>query len=188
MFNKFLALTAVSVLAMGSVSAHAGDYGKSHGHDNNMADIETSAGGDKYAKSKLNIVETASANDNFDTLVAAVKQAELVDALSADGNFTVFAPTDEAFEAVDEDTLANLLKDENRADLQNLLKFHVVPSKIKAKDIAMGTTRVSTLQGTEIEIIRTADKITVDGATVVMPDVKTSNGVIHAIDAVAMPE
>ncbi len=187
MFNKFLALTAVSVLAIGTTAAHAGDYGKSSA-DKDMAKIEANAGADKYSSKKLNIVETAMGNDNFDTLVAALKQAELVDALSADGNFTVFAPTDEAFDNVDEDTLASLLKDENRADLQNLLKFHVVPSKIKAKDIAMGTTRVATLQGTEIEIIRTADKITVDGATVVIPDVKTSNGIIHAIDAVAMPE
>ncbi|MEM8834083.1 MAG: fasciclin domain-containing protein, partial [Pseudomonadota bacterium] len=140
-----------------------------------------------HKATKMNIVEKASSKDDFSTLVTAVKQAELVEALSSEGPFTVFAPTNAAFEKVPGETLASLLKDENKADLQSLLQFHVVKGKIKADDIAMGTTEVETLQGDKIEIIKNEDGVTVDGAKVIMADVKTSNGVIHAIDTVAMP-
>lgn len=173
MFNKFLTIATVSMIALNAMPATAGNY-----EDGKMKSEKAE---------KMNIVETAMGNENFSTLVTAVKQAELVEALAADGELTVFAPTNDAFAKVPEETLASLLMDENKADLQNLLKYHVVSGKIMASDIVMGTTTLITLSGEEIVILKTEDGVTVDGAEVIIADVKASNGVIHAIDAVAMP-
>ena len=133
-------------------------------------------------------VDTAASNDSFSTLVAAVTEAELVDALKGDGPFTVFAPTNDAFAALPEGTVDTLLMDENQEQLQNILTLHVVSGKIMAGDIAEGTTTVETLNGDTIDVVNEGGTITVGGANVVMADVKTSNGVIHAIDGVILPE
>ncbi|MAE52206.1 MAG: hypothetical protein CMH27_10385 [Micavibrio sp.] len=137
---------------------------------------------------KVDIVATASANDDFSTLVAAVQAADLVTALKGDGPFTVFAPTNAAFDALPDGTVADLLKPENKDKLQAILTYHVVPGKIKAADIADGTTEVKTLQGTTLNVTKTADGVTVDNANVTSTDIKTSNGIIHVIDAVVLPE
>ena len=137
---------------------------------------------------KKDIVETASSKEDFSTLVTAVSEAGLVEALQGDGPFTVFAPTNDAFAALPDGTVETLLMDENIDQLQALLKLHVVAGKIKSKDIAEGTTEVETLGGETIEVVNTGGTITVGGAEVIMADVYTSNGVIHAIDGVILPE
>ena len=140
-----------------------------------------------HAHSKPDIVEIASSKSDFSTLVAAVKAADLVAALQADGPYTVFAPTNAAFDALPEGTVASLLEPENKDALTSVLTYHVIPSKVMAGDITMGKTKVKTLQGTTVVVKKTADGVTVDGANVVMADVKAKNGVIHVIDAVITP-
>ncbi|MEM6811198.1 MAG: fasciclin domain-containing protein [Pseudomonadota bacterium] len=181
MKKSFLTIAAVSAIAL--TSGYALAYG----------------GGDKSEKTKMekaekkamkkNIVETAVSNENFSTLVTAVKQAELVEALSnPEAKFTVFAPTNDAFAQVPEESLAALLKDENKEQLQSVLKYHVIGKKIKAADIPEGRSKIETLQGQEITIFKDESGVTVDGQKVVIADVKTSNGVIHAIEGVVMPQ
>ena len=139
-------------------------------------------------KDKKDIVDTAAANDDFSTLVTAVQEAGLVDALKGDGPFTVFAPTNAAFDALPDGTVEMLLMDENQDQLAGILKLHVVSGKIKAGDIADGTTEVETLAGDTIEVTKTDAGVTVGGANVVTTDIYTSNGVIHVIDSVILPE
>ena len=135
----------------------------------------------------LDIVDTAVAAGQFNTLVAAVEAADLVTTLKGDGPFTVFAPTDEAFAALPEGTVENLLKPENKDQLIAVLTYHVVPGKIMSSDIAGTATMVESVQGSELDVNAT-DGVTVDGATVVTADIETDNGVIHVIDRVVLPQ
>ena len=167
--KKFFASAAATALFVGGAGVAFAD------HHSEMSD-------------KKDIVETASSKEDFSTLVTAVSEAGLVEALQGDGPFTVFAPTNDAFAALPEGTVETLLMDENIDQLQAILKLHVVAGKIKSKDIAEGTTEVETLGGDTIEVVNENGTITVDGAEVVMADVYTSNGVIHAIDSVILPE
>jgi len=133
---------------------------------------------------KKDIVDTAVGAGSFDTLVAAVKAAGLVETLKGDGPFTVFAPTDEAFAALPDGTVENLLKPENKDQLVAVLTYHVIPAKVMAADVAAG--KAKTVNGAEITIT-TEDGVKVDKANVVKTDIKCSNGVIHVIDAVILP-
>lgn len=135
----------------------------------------------------LDIVDTAISAGQFNTLVAAVEAADLVTTLKGDGPFTVFAPTDEAFAALPEGTVENLLKPENKDQLIAVLTYHVVPGKIMSSDIAGTATMVESVQGSELNVNAT-DGVTVDGATVVTADIETDNGVIHVIDRVVLPQ
>jgi len=135
----------------------------------------------------LDIVDTAASAGQFNTLVAAVEAADLVTTLKGDGPFTVFAPTDEAFAALPEGTVENLLKPENKDQLVAVLTYHVVSGKIMSSDIAGTATMVESVQGSELDVNAT-DGVTVDGATVVTADIETDNGVIHVIDRVVLPE
>ena len=132
------------------------------------------------------IVDTAIAAGQFNTLVAAVQAADLVDTLKGDGPFTVFAPTDDAFAALPMGTVEDLLKPQNKAQLVAVLTYHVVPGKIMSSDIAGKTMDVATVQGGELSVDAT-DGVKVDNATVVAADIETSNGVIHVIDQVVLP-
>lgn len=132
------------------------------------------------------IVDTAVSAGQFETLVAAVKAAGLVDTLKGTGPFTVFAPTDEAFAKLPAGTVENLLKPENKDQLVAVLTYHVVPGKIMASDIAGKTSKVETVQGGKLSVDAT-DGVKVDEATVVSADIETSNGVIHVIDTVVLP-
>jgi uncharacterized surface protein with fasciclin (FAS1) repeats len=141
--------------------------------------------------SAANIVETANGAGTFKTLIAAATAAGLGDALATGKDLTVFAPTDEAFSKLPAGTVDDLLKPENKDKLANILKYHVVASKIMAADIKDGTTEVATMKeggDTMIEVTKTADGVTVDGAKVVTADVAADNGVIHVIDAVILPK
>lgn len=175
-------LLLASVVAVGGfvTPAVAGDYGdKAH-----KGKMEKSK---NYAKSKKSIVDIALSDEKFSTLVAALKAADLVEALQGDGPFTVFAPTNDAFAKLPEGTVENLLKPENKAKLQSILKYHVAPSKVKSKAIAGNKMTLGTLAGQSVSIDGT-DGVKVDGANVVKADVKASNGVIHVIDTVIMPK
>ncbi len=130
------------------------------------------------------IVDVAVANGSFDTLVAAVTAADLVETLSSPGPFTVFAPTDDAFAALPAGLVDALLLPENKATLAKILTYHVVSGEVMAADVTDGD--VATVEGQTVAL-STADGVTVNGANVIIADVPASNGVIHAIDAVLLP-
>lgn len=132
------------------------------------------------------IVDTAAAA-KFNTLVAAVKAAGLVDTLKGPGPFTVFAPTDEAFARLPAGTLETLLKPENRARLQSILTYHVVPGRVMAKDV-LKLHSAKSVEGRNIAIQTMNGGVMVDNAHVTKTDIETSNGVIHVIDAVMLPK
>jgi uncharacterized surface protein with fasciclin (FAS1) repeats len=140
-----------------------------------MATEETTAG---------TIVDVASGAGNFSTLVAAVTAADLVETLSGEGPFTVFAPTDEAFAALPAGVLDGLLLPENKDLLIQILTYHVVSGMVMAADVTDGD--VATVEGSTI-MLGTMGGVTVNGANVISADVMASNGVIHAIDAVILP-
>ena len=154
---------------------------------------------DKMMSDNLDIVGVAAANKDFSTLVAAVKAAGLVDALKGEGPFTVFAPNNAAFEKLPKETVATLLKPENKATLTAILTYHVVSGKFMAADVVKaikdnnGSFKVKTLQGEELKAsISGSDVILTDAkgntSKVIATDVKASNGVIHGIDSVVMPK
>jgi uncharacterized surface protein with fasciclin (FAS1) repeats len=130
------------------------------------------------------IVEVASANEDFETLVAAVTAAGLAETLSGEGPFTVFAPTDEAFDALPEGVLEALLLPENKDALTSILTYHVVSGEVMAADVTAGD--VPTVEGSTIAIT-TDGGVKVNESNVIATDVDASNGVIHVIDAVMVP-
>ena len=132
------------------------------------------------------IVEVASDAGSFNTLVTAIKAADLVDTLKGAGPFTVFAPTDAAFAKLPEGTVEDLLKPENKDKLVAILTYHVVPQKVMAADIAGKKTKAKTVEGDELTVDATSG-VKIDEATVTTADVAASNGVIHVIDTVLMP-
>jgi uncharacterized surface protein with fasciclin (FAS1) repeats len=138
------------------------------------------------APKAADIVDTAVAAGSFNTLVAAVKAAGLVDALKGPGPLTVFAPTDAAFAALPAGTLDDLLKPENKEKLKGILLYHVVSGKVMSTDLK-GTVKPATLQGATLTIVAGASGVTVNGAKVTKADIGASNGVIHVIDAVVLP-
>lgn len=136
---------------------------------------------------KKDIVDTAVEAGSFNTLVVAVKAAELVDTLKGEGPFTVFAPTDDAFAKLPEGTLDELLKPENKEKLQAILTYHVVAGKVMAADV-VNLDSATTVQGADIAIEVKDGAVMLNGASkVVTTDIETSNGVIHVIDAVILP-
>jgi uncharacterized surface protein with fasciclin (FAS1) repeats len=132
------------------------------------------------------IVDTAIGAGSFNTLVAAVQAAGLVETLKGPGPFTVFAPTDAAFAALPAGTVEDLLKPENKDKLIAVLTYHVVAGKVMAADLTDGM-KAATVQGSEVTITTTGGA-KVDGANVTTADIETSNGVIHVIDAVILPK
>jgi uncharacterized surface protein with fasciclin (FAS1) repeats len=133
------------------------------------------------------IVDTAVAAGSFKTLVTAVTAAGLVDTLKGAGPFTVFAPTDAAFAKLPAGTVEALLKPENKGKLVAILTYHVVPGKVMSADIAGKKLQAKTVEGSDVSIDATSG-VMVDGAKVSTADIKSSNGVIHVIDAVIMPK
>lgn len=171
MKTMFIALATLTFAAAGCSSTNATN-------DNTTpisAEAETEA---------MDIVDTAASADNFQTLVAAVKAAGLVDALKGDGPFTVFAPTDEAFAKLPAGTVEALLEDKEA--LTKILTYHVVAGQVMASDVAR-LDSATTLQGQSIAI-DTSSGVRINDATVVAADIKASNGVIHVIDTVLLPE
>jgi uncharacterized surface protein with fasciclin (FAS1) repeats len=160
---KSLMLVAVAVFVFGSVQAFSGS-------DKNK-----------------DIVDTAIGASSFTTLVAAVQAAGLEETLRSEGPFTVFAPTDEAFAALPEGTVEYLLKPENKDQLVAILTYHVVPGKVTSADVVK-VKEAKSVNGKGIPIAVNDGKVKVDNATVVQADIMASNGVIHVIDAVILPD
>ncbi|MEP2782342.1 MAG: fasciclin domain-containing protein [Pseudoruegeria sp.] len=133
------------------------------------------------------IVDTAVDAGSFNTLVAAVQAADLVDTLKGEGPFTVFAPTDDAFAALPEGTVETLLMPENKDKLVAILTYHVIPGKVMAADIAGKKMDVKTVNG-RMAMVDAMSGVMIDNATVVQADIAASNGVIHVIDAVILPK
>lgn len=133
---------------------------------------------------KKSIVETAVGAGKFNTLVTAVKAADLVETLSGPGPFTVFAPTDDAFAALPAGTVEALLQ--NKEKLQAVLTYHVVAGKVMASDV-VNLKSAKTVNGQDVTIMVKDGTVMVDNAKVVMTDIECSNGVIHVIDAVILP-
>jgi uncharacterized surface protein with fasciclin (FAS1) repeats len=165
-FSKFIFGISifVIVLTLAIVSANAGSHGD-----------------------KKDIVDTAAEAGSFNTLVAAVQAAGLVETLKGTGPFTVFAPTDEAFGKLPEGTVEDLLKPENKDKLVAILTYHVVPGKVTASEVVT-IDSAKTVNGKLLSISVDNGTVMIDKAKVVKPDVMASNGVIHVIDAVLIPE
>ena len=150
-------------------------------------------------KNDKDIVDTAVATDSLSTLVTAVKAADLVATLKSDGPFTVFAPTNDAFGKVPQATLSSLLKPENKQMLTGVLTYHVVAGKLDSKAVAKaikdgkGKAVLTTVQGGKLTAMLDGKNVVLmdengNKSTVVMVDVKTSNGVVHVIDTVVLPK
>jgi len=177
--------SALSILALAAVPAQADPDGYIAGSARTASDAPMYH--QQADTMKADIVDTAVKAGSFKTLVAAVKAAGLVDTLKGDGPFTVFAPTDAAFAKLPEGTLAMLLKPENKAKLQAILTYHVVPGKIMSSQIAGKKAMVKTVQGSELAVDAT-NGVSVDNARVVKADIEAKNGVIHVIDTVVLPK
>ena len=159
--NKFYLLLIISSLSFAGIS-------KADGH-------------------KPDIVETAVEAGSFNTLIKAVTAAELVQTLKGKGPFTVFAPSDEAFSALDSDLLSDLLKPENKNKLAGILTFHVLSGKVMSTDIS-GTIEVTTVNGQKLIVKKSYGNVFVNDAQVVSVDIEADNGVIHVINKVLIPE
>lgn len=164
-------------LIANTATAHCGACGTEKKHDHTSK---------ASVKTELNsIIETAQATGSFKTLLAAVEAAELGEALSGEGPFTVFAPTDEAFAALPEGTIESLLKDKKA--LASILTYHVVNGSVKAEDV-IKLDRAKTLNGQSVMVKSKNGEVMIDQARVTKTDIVCSNGVIHVIDAVILPK
>lgn len=165
-----LALALVTLLSLSVVAIADADCGASHGStgpSNDIVDIAVEAG-------------------SFNTLAAALGAADLVDVLKGDGPFTVFAPTDEAFDKLPEGTVASLLRPENKHKLQDILKYHVVSGNVSGTQAA-AAQNAETVEGTSVSFAIADGRLTVNGVNVVSSDIGASNGTIHVIDNVLLP-
>lgn len=162
-----------------SAASEAADTATSAAEESPSADASASE------SASGTIVDVAGANPDFSTLVSAVQAAGLAETLSGTGPFTVFAPTNEAFEALPAGVLDKLLLPENKETLTKILTYHVLPAEVMAADVAAGD--VATVEGSNITIT-TDGGVKVNDATVTATDVDASNGVIHVIDQVLVPE
>jgi uncharacterized surface protein with fasciclin (FAS1) repeats len=136
---------------------------------------------------KKDIVDTAVAAGSFGTLAAALQAADLVDTLKGKGPFTVFAPTDEAFAKLPAGTVEMLLRPENKSKLQAILTYHVVPVSVRAADVVK-LTSAKTVNGKAVSVSSADGSVRIGGAKVLQADIAASNGVIHVIDTVILPE
>lgn len=136
---------------------------------------------------KKNIIQTAAANPEFSTLVAAINAAELDDILNNEGPFTVFAPTNAAFNKLPDGTIESLLKPKNKDTLIAILTYHVLPGKVMAADVTK-LSSTATVLGDDVSVKTMGSKVMINNAMVTETDIKTSNGVIHVIDTVLMPK
>ncbi|MBA6289157.1 fasciclin domain-containing protein [Colwellia sp. MB3u-4] len=170
MLNKFIAVLSLMVASLAFMpAAFAGHHNEG---DHGM---------------KKDIVDVAAENGSFNTLVAAIKAAGLVDTLKSEGPFTVFAPTDEAFAKLPEGTVEMLLEPENKDKLASILTYHVVSGKVMSTDVVKIDSATS-VQGEMLMVEVVDGNVMINNAKIIMADVKASNGVIHVIDTVLMPK
>lgn len=180
MRNQTLKLVLGTVACLSVASLASADCGADHGKK-----ATKTAASSKADKAEKNIVETAVAAGSFNTLVTAVKAAGLVETLSGPGPFTVFAPTDAAFAALPAGTLESLLAD--KAALTKVLTYHVVAGQVLSSALP-STPMATTVEGSPVLFSIMGGKARVNQAQIVTADIMTSNGVIHVIDAVILPQ
>ncbi len=154
--------------------------------DTNKLEAGVMVGGANMVASK-NIVENAAGSADHTTLVTAVKAAGLAETLSGAGPFTVFAPTNAAFDKLPAGTVETLVKPESKAKLTGILTYHVVAGALKAADLKDGQ-KLKTVQGEELTVTMKDGKVMINGAAVTIADVVSSNGVTHVIDGILMPK
>ena len=166
-FSKTILAVASAALIALSSAAFAGHHSKNEAKTGDIVDVAVSAG-------------------QFNTLAAALEAAGLVATLKGDGPFTVFAPTDAAFAKLPAGTVDSLLKPENKDQLVGILTYHVVPGKVMASDVVK-LSSATTVNGADVAITLDGGSVRIDNATVVKTDVGASNGVIHVVDTVILP-
>lgn len=147
--------------------------------------VEGRVGGSEMLPSQT-IVQNAQSNSNLVTFYSLIKSSGLLNNLNGTGPYTVFAPSNEAFEAMAEGTLEDLMKPENKQQLQNLISSHVVAGKLDAASLQEGS-KLKTIGNQELEVTKQQNKVMVNGAEVTTPDVESSNGVIHVVNKVLEP-
>ena len=178
MKKKFIAIAAASALVLGACGSD------DNATEDTAAAVETTVAEETMPAEAGDIVAVASANPDFSTLVAAIQAAGLVETLQGAGPFTVFAPTNSAFDSLPEGLLAKLLLPENVEALKAILTYHVVAGLVMSTDVKAGD--VATVEGSNVSIT-TDGGVKVNGANVVAVDLTASNGVIHVIDQVIVP-
>jgi len=196
MKKLFLSLSVIAMIAFTSCKNNESKEKETEQEETTM-EADTSA--DEAMEEQKTIVGVASGNDDFSTLVTAVKAAGLVETLSSEGPFTVFAPTNDAFAKLPEGTVASLLEADSKDALTGILTYHVVSGKFLAADVVAaindneGSFTIPTVQGDELTASLDGENVILTDAngntsTIVITDVDASNGVIHAIDTVVMPK
>lgn len=174
----------VPALTLGVAACGSDDESSSSG---DTTSVEESTGTTDAAEASMDIVETAQATPDLSTLVDAVVAADLAETLQGEGPFTVFAPTNDAFAALPPAELERLLKPANKEELANILTYHVVAGDVKAADLSDGQM-VETVQGDKLKVTIDGDTVMIGDATVVQADIETSNGTVHVIDTVLLPQ
>lgn len=183
MRHKFALLAVVPVLALG-VAACGDDEEEPAAAAPATTAEQTESAPATTEEASQDIVAVAQGTEDLSTLVEAVTAADLAETLQGEGPFTVFAPTNAAFEALPEGALDELLQ--NKQELTDVLTYHVVEGEMRAADLEDGQT-LTTVNGEELTVSIEGDEVRVGDATVAMPDVAASNGVVHVIDSVLMP-
>lgn len=178
--RTFPLIACLLALALGLAACGDDDEDVTGGGGTTTEEQTTEAG-----PPRENVVQVAQANTNLSTLVEALTVAELAKTLEGPGPYSVFAPTNAAFEALG-DGLGELLEPENREELIEVLTYHVVPGELTASELSDGEM-LETIQGDSLEVKVEGEEVTVNGAAAVEPDVEASNGVVHVIDEVLTP-
>lgn len=192
MQNALIAIGAIVIVGFGAyllMGQDANDdmaYTPEETTVDSMEMTDETNGTPEMPAEEMDIVETAIANEDFNTLVAAVAVADLAEVLQGEGPFTVFAPVDSAFAALPDGTLDDLLLPENQDQLAGILTYHVIPGEVRSTDLSDGMM-AETVNGAEVTIGVGETGVTVNNANVVTADIETSNGIIHVVDSVLLP-
>ena len=183
----FRSLVVAASLSLVACGGEAGAPAQDPTTAGKMAPADPGAPGAVSSMSKSDIVDTANAAGSFKTLIAAIKAADLESTLRGPGPFTVFAPTDEAFAKLPAGTVESLIKPENKDKLKAILTYHVVSGNVGSA-AAMKLSSAKTVNGKELKLDASSGSLHVGKATVTKADIQASNGVIHVIDTVLLPE
>ncbi len=184
MKQLILSILAILLFACGGPQNSAENADASESTESSQTEEQTAEAEETAAQP--DVVDLAMETSNLSTLVAAVKAADLVSTLKGEGPFTVFAPTNAAFDALPDGTLDNLLKPENKQQLADILTYHVVAGKVMSTDLSDGMS-ATTVNGADITVSIQDGTVKINDATVTTADVEASNGVVHIIDTVIMP-
>lgn len=188
--KRIFHFAAAGIIAVSLTACGARSEESTTGTETSATEASADAAGQSAVQddeSAKDVVKVAASNKDFTTLVAAVKQAELVDALSNAGPFTVFAPTNAAFDKVPKETLEALMQDDKKTDLQNILQYHVYVGIIKPEMMQDGQT-LNQVNGSNITITQKDGKTILNGTATIVASVPASNGIIHVIDGVLLPK